>query len=140
MLMRMANYVQPKAVISAAFDDADNLVAEAYIHSGCKRCDYVKVASVESMMDILERRDIESEPYIVYFSAESADIEISDAVRLMHKGDYLIVEDIYIDAQKRRKWKQTAKELQGVQIFDLYYCAIIYVDADRYKQNYIINF
>jgi len=143
LLMRLANHIQPSAVVAVGFPEEDNKMSEAYTMAGCRRCRYIRVAEGDNAAaDAVAGGQAGCRPLLLYLNGADTPSAAS-AVKLLpmlRNGDYMLLEGIRASGEAREAWQRIAGDAPGVQTFDLYYCGLVYADTDRYKQNYIINF
>ena len=118
LCLRLANHLQPKAILDLA--GYGN-----YLQAGCRNA---KLYAGEAMRE----------------KAREARFIVADASQVSHDlldscltGTTLLVAGI---GTHQKQWA-TVMGQKGVTVtFDLYYCGIATFNADRAKQNYIINF
>lgn len=135
--LRLANYVQPSDVfLLFSSDDSFGDMRRKYLASGCRRCIFTELKK-----DEVPTRRGTSSAIILCCSSSLVSLDMLEkTVKEGEKGDIIIVEDIKKNGVSRQMWKELTTRLDGVLMFDLFYCGIIYIDADRYKQHFKINF
>ena len=135
--LRLANFAQPAAVYSLWQDAKENRrLADAAFLAGCRRCQLVNLDIDNAECGkVLEQRQKEK-PIIVCCNAAESRGRLKELLTELHKGDLVVVEDIKCN----REWQELRREQNGVLMFDLFYCGVVYVDPDRYMQHYRINF
>ncbi len=137
LYFRLANFLQPSRVLFL-FPSDDRLLGfrRKYISSGCSRCEFAEIEKLDGSW-----AEANSRPLLVCCASSlvSADMIMSMVGRL-RKGDMILIEDIKDNKDSRMMWRELRNRLSGALMFDLFYCGIIYVDADRYMQHFKINF
>lgn len=146
LYFRLANFVQPSCVAELGHDSRGAEIIGAYAKAGCEKCAAVSCGGIQDVpVPSAETRakggKDRNAPLILIVNGASANAkEIADLCRRLTKHDYIVIEDIAAEPNAKAAWAELKESLQGVLLFDLYYAGLIYVDADRYKQHYIINF
>lgn len=111
LYFRVANWRQPERVL-------DRVGTAEYLKAGCHRLRFVEIGQPFEMGVVpLEK--------------------VSSLLTFCHDQTVLIVEGI---ADDKDGWQNLVHGLQGVIVFDLYYCGILVFDSKRTKQYYKINF
>lgn len=139
--LRLANFSQPLRVVSlhSRGDACEKFRRECFL-AGCKRTEYELADEREKVAASVARRSEDGAITVCCgASAASADF-VSTLAGQLRKGDFILIEDIGGSKASRRAWKELRDTLTGVLMFDLFYCGVIYVDPDRYKQHFRINF
>lgn len=125
LLLRLANFLQPKVMVDAVGDDGG---VDDYIHAGCARCKIRKNATDGEWLEAdLLRFRLDDGQWMAH-------------VERLRQGAAVIVEPASGYSIKLGEWKCLVDRLPFGICYDLYYCGIIIFDKNRYKQNYIINF
>ena len=137
LYFRLVNFLQPSRVLFL-FPPDDRLVGfrMKYIRSGCRRSEFVEIEKADNLLTVDAFRTL---LVCCASSLVSADMIMSMVGRL-RKGDMILIEDIKDNRDSRMMWRELRNRLSGALMFDLFYCGIIYVDADRYMQHFKINF
>ena len=52
----------------------------------------------------------------------------------------IIIENIHVSKEASMRWKSIVHDARVGRTFDLYYCGIIFMDKEKCKQHYIVNF
>lgn len=135
--LRLANFVQPSDTF-LLFPSDDNFgdMRRKYFASGCRGCIFTELKK-----DEVPTRRGDSSAIILCCSSSIVSLDMMEKiVKEGGRGDIIVVEDIKKNGVSRQMWKDLKSRLDGVLMFDLFYCGIIYIDADRYKQHFKINF
>lgn len=137
LYFRLANFLQPSRIFFFFPPDDRNIgFRKKYISSGCSRSEFAGMEKAEDLLAVKDNR-----PLLVCCSSSQVS---ADMIMLMkgklQKGDMILIEDIKESRDSRMKWRELRSRLSGALMFDLFYCGIIYVDADRYMQHFKINF
>lgn len=117
LYMRLANWRQPKVVVSDDYVD--------YFVAGCHRSEVVKPDEFKG--DKLQ---------LVRLDAGAID-DLSPIFDKVDERTVLVVEGIW---RYKQLWRQIVDDERTGVTFDLYYCGIVLFDKQRIKQHYIINF
>lgn len=122
LYLRVANYRQPTHVLDMVGNEDH---AHDYILAGCSSCHILTEASEQKVLavDMLRCR-----------------VDDLGWMEKMQDGVIIIVEPATGYTIKSKAWSQLVDRLPFGISYDLYYCGIIIIDKNRYKQNYIINF
>ena len=137
LYLRLVNFLQTsKVFLLFSPDDRHIAFRREYIHSGCSRCDCAEMEK----NDVLLSRDILRPVVVCCASSRVSPDMIMYMVEKLRKGDVVLIEDIKECKASRMMWRELSKRMEGALMFDLYYCGIIYIDADRYMQHFKINF
>lgn len=144
LYFRLVNFLQPSRVLFLfPTDDRLTGLRRRYIRSGCGRCEFAEIEKHDGSLSEDTSRPIldTSHPVLVCCDSSlvSADMIMSMVGRL-RKGDMILIEDIKANKDSRMMWRDLRNILSGALMFDLFYCGIVYVDADRYMQHFKINF
>ena len=52
----------------------------------------------------------------------------------------IIIENINVSKEASMRWNSIVQDARVGRTFDLYYCGIIFMDKEKFKQHYIVNF
>lgn len=136
-LLRLANFVQPSAVVTVTGDMRRFESSKAYLQAGCRSLQIVDAGNTGGKSPVDAVGSIPGQ-HILYADAAALDIgTLRKVLDVMPTGDFVVLDGLW---KSKAAWREAAKDIQGVVTFDMYYCGLIYVDAKRYKQNYKINF
>ncbi|MCD8297512.1 MAG: hypothetical protein LUC88_08060 [Prevotella sp.] len=135
---RLSSYVQPRNVID--FGESVGPY-EAYIKAGYREANCILVPCEEREGEyqrmLSTYRDVDMlrlGPFGDFHRfAQLASLNVRN-------GSVFMIEGIHESKEARALWKEILRDWQNVVTFDLYYCGLVFFDAKRYKQNYIINF
>lgn len=137
LYFRLVNFLQPSRVFFFfPPDDRHIEFRRKYIRSGCSRSEFAEMEKTDDLLAVKNNRQL---LVCCASSLVSADM-IMGMVERLRKGDMILVEDIKESRDSRMIWNELKNRLSGALMFDLFYCGIIYVDADRYMQHFKINF
>lgn len=139
--LRLANFMQPKNVVAISFRDEPDEYVEAYVHAGCKRCEFTRLSCSEDTLTHVAGDSLDDGNclYIMDAPCFSTD-ELNAFLQKLKDGDFVIIERTHGGKENNKTWMDEIAGIQGVLIFDLFYCHVIYVDRKRYTHKYIINF
>ncbi len=138
LCLRLSRYLQPQVMLDFGASDG---VYVAYVKAGCgeAKCFSVPCDAGENEflsllrscrgVDMLRVSPIGS----FHRFAQLASLNV-------HNGSLFMLDGIHESKEAEALWKEILKDWQNVVTFDLYYCGLVFFDAKRYKQNYIINF
>ncbi len=145
LYFRVANFLQPRVVIDI---DAADSGCERYFIGGCAKARYTALhdATEADIRSTLAENG--GAPVVVRMAAEAASRGKGAGVQSLYEAvraqipqhSIVILEEIGRRSPMKALWKDIVRKENGVVTFDLYYCGIIYFDAKRYKNNYIVNF
>ena len=136
-LLRLANFVQPSAVVAVTGDTRRLESSKAYLRAGCKSLQIVDAGNTDGKSAADAVCSIPGQ-HILYADAAALDIcTLKRTLEVMPTGYFVVLDGLW---KSKAAWNEAANDIQGIVMFDMYYCGLIYVDAKRYKQNYKINF
>ena len=52
----------------------------------------------------------------------------------------IIIENIHVSKEASMRWNSIVQDARVGRTFDSYYCGIIFMDKEKCKQHYIVNF
>ena len=136
--LRLANSVQPANTLLFGIDDK---LVESYISEGCHDTTLTRIPtdiSVEDSMHLLKRFDTVD---LLLLKPNGAYRSFYNEVCMKaRQGTVFVIADIKKNKETRQFWREIVRLQENIVTFDLYYCGIVYFDAKRYKQHYIVNF
>lgn len=113
LYFRLANWRQPKVMATDCY--------QRYWQAGCRKTRFVPVVNTVELARI-EVEDISS---------------WSSLLPKCNDQSVVVVEGIW---RNKELWKAMLQDKRVVITFDLYYCAIVLFDKNRFKHHYKINF
>lgn len=131
LYLRLANNLKPATVVDFCGEDD---AFWAYISAGCHEAKQIKDATSQAVMPK------EGIALVRLRADENLPIYLNNVGLAAKDGWGVIIEGIHDSAKVRRKWCEWVEDKDNIVVFDLYYCALVFFDNKRYKQEYIINF
>lgn len=140
--LRLANYVQPMKVVEVSFSGKTDDYVEAYVHAGCERCDVSRVSCNDSTFVHVAGNCQNGDGNSLYMIDEPrfSNGDLNKFLSRLKNGDFVVIGRTWKGRHGNKAWMDETTSMQGVLVFDLFYCCVIYVDRKRYTHKYIINF
>ena len=123
---RASNYLQPSVIVDA---HPTNDLYILYMHAGCRKARIVDDVTATDTVDMMR----------ITLNGNYRDI-VEQAFEKSSRTSLLIFEGIKDSADARAFWRQIQKDRRVGVTFDLYYAGVVFLDTDRFKQNYKVNF
>lgn len=144
LYFRLSNFARLRTVFLCSSSDRDvwRAAVTTYIKAGRRQCEVMQCGGIE-LTDVLHKvRDAGKRPVAVVIDASSGVGEdIGKLLGLMASGDYILVEDLRLRREAAEMWNRLYDNIErGALFFDMYYCGLMYIDPERYKAHYKINF
>jgi len=127
LALRISNWRQPRQAVVCG----KSLRARAiYIRYGCRQCNVVATTDEAQHIDLL------------WTTAESSDAShtIESALDKADANTIIVVEGIYSNHDTKALWQRLVADKRTGITMDLYWAGIVFLDTERYKQHYTINF
>ncbi len=127
LYFRIANFMQADEIIVVG----EETIYDDYFRHGCKKTRINHISNIKGCRNVR----------LLLVATKAATIEMASLLtEATADGGMIILENIHRDRKARQLWRQLKKTATGVVMFDLHYCGIVYVDAKRHRQKYIVNF
>lgn len=141
--LRLANFVQPETVkLVFVENDVVEKRIVSYVKAGCQKCKVLSYYPINNVFSVISKNRKEVGKPTIYI-LDGWHFLFADLPKFISKlkdGDFVVAERIYEEKDIKDVWNEFVAQLSGVLVFDLYYCAVIYVDRKRYTHKYKINF
>ncbi len=141
---RLANYAKLGAVliVSLSTDDELHNALRAYFKAGRRKCEVGSCEGQELSAALRDAKKNGKVPVAVVVSPSSVEaLDLSELANSLSCGDYILIEDLRLHRGAAEKWEQLYGSIgRGALFFDMYYCGLVYIDPERYKVHYKINF
>lgn len=104
-------------------------ILEDYIMSGCFSSD-------------VTCRFLGNDKADVILLANQTDIlnNIDKIIEFTHSSSMIIIEDIHSSEKAKHVWRRLVDDERTGRTYDLYYCGIVFMDKEKIKQHYVVNF
>ena len=123
LYFRIANYTQASTwLLNGSFDD----VLLRYVKAGCYSVCFTHDNSEVAVAGVILLKDIPTNDVLDYYLCNASSNSI------------IIIENVSKEASMR--WNSIVQDARVGRTFDLYYCGIIFMDKEKCKQHYIVNF
>ncbi|MGN1262500.1 MAG: hypothetical protein ACI4TW_00545 [Prevotella sp.] len=126
LYFRISNYRQPSVIVDI---HPTNYLYMLYMYAGCRKTRIFDDVSIAGTIDILRITLKNDYRYIV-----------EEAFKKSSKTSVFLFEGIKDSADAKEFWTQIQSDKRIGVTFDLYYLGVAFLDTDRYKENYIVNF
>lgn len=125
LYFRIANYSQASTwLLNGSFDD----VLLRYVKAGCYSVCFIHDNSEVAVAGVILLKDVPTNDVLDYYLCNSSSNSI------------IIIENIHVSKEASMRWKSIVQDARVGRTFDLYYCGIIFMDKQKCKQHYIVNF
>ena len=132
LLFRLANFVQPRSIVVVG--DRLNQSVD-YLQAGCRSAKVTCTGSTafhENPDDSIDLLYVA--PGVDFLSAFRHYVQGASSASLF------ILSGIHSDKNKVRCWREVCSDPRTVQTFDLYDVGLVFFDASRNEQHYIVSF
>ena len=144
LYFRLSNFAQLRTVIlcSSSGEDGWHGAAETYFKAGRRQCEVMQCGGLELTGVLHTVGETGRHPLAVVIVASGADgVDVGKLPGMLASGDYILVEDLRLRRDAAEMWKRLYDGIdRGALFFDMYYCGVVYIDPERYKAHYKINF
>ena len=125
LYFRIANYSQASTwLLNGSFDD----VLLRYVTAGCYSVCFTHDNSEVAVAGVILIKDVPANNVLDYYLCNASSNSI------------IIIENIHVSKEATKVWKSIVQDARVGRTFDLYYCGIIFMDKEKCKQHYIVNF
>ncbi len=125
LYFRIANYSQASMwLLKGSFNDVLLRYVKAGCYSVCFTHDNIEVAAA----GVILIKDVPTNDVLDYYLCNASSNSI------------IIIENIHVSREASMMWKSIVQDARVGRTFDLYYCGIIFMDKEKCKQHYIVNF
>ena len=125
LYFRLANYSQASTwLLKGSFDD----VLLHYVKAGCYSVCFTHDNSEVAAAGVILINDVPTNDVLDYFLCNASSNSI------------IIIENIHVSKEASMMWNSIVQDARVGRTFDLYYCGIIFMDKEKCKQHYIVNF
>lgn len=128
LLFRIANYRQPRTIVALGRPS----MAADYMQ--CARRSAAVCRSAEALPPEADLLFVDCD------SADEAARQIEATSGHLNAESILVLMGIHRSAAMKHLWQQLKESQQSGITFDLYYLGIVFLDHDKIKQHYIVNF
>ena len=107
----------------------DGVIVADYIRSAC------------SATDVVNSLYVNNKPDVILLSCLSEILNDIDRIfNYTHSSTMIIIEDIHSSDKAKGIWKEVIADDRTGRTYDLYYCGIVFMDKEKFKQHYVVNF
>ncbi len=144
MYFRLSNFARLRTVIlcSSSGEDGWSSAVATYFKAGRRQCEVMQCGGL-ALTDVLHTvGETGRHPVAVVIDASGASgVDVGKLPGMLASGDYIVIEDLRLRRDAAELWKRLYDGIgRGALFFDMYYCGIVYIDPERYKAHYKINF
>lgn len=115
LYLRIANWRQPPTILTTVY--------QPWFQAGCRKAQILSVLNGQPL-------------HLAHISIEQH-TQLEQLYQHCQQSSVIIVEGIY---RQWSAWHAIESDSRTGTTFDLYYCGIVFFDAQRYKHNYRVNF
>lgn len=141
---RLSNFAGLRTVVvcSPSGNDEWHGALKAYFMAGRRRCEVGRCDTSELADTLRKVKETGREPVAVVIDTSDSDCaDVCKLPRLLACGDYILIEDLRLRHEAVEIWERLYDGIgRGALFFDMYYCGLVYIDPERYKAHYKINF
>lgn len=130
LYFRISNYKQARHWICDINGEyGDCMIVKDYIQSACSS------TNVHNSFDGVNQSDV------ILLSGQSDILKDIDRIfDYTYPSSLIIIEDIHTTDIAKKAWENMLDDDRTGRTYDLYYCGIVFMDKEKYKQHYVVNF
>lgn len=144
LYFRLSNFARLRTVIlcSSSGEYGWHGAVGTYFKAGRRQCEVMQCGGLELTGVLHTVGEKGRHPLAVVIDAADADgVDVGKLPGMLASGDYILIEDLRLRRDAAEMWKRLYDGIdRGALFFDMYYCGVVYIDPERYKAHYKINF
>ena len=144
LYFRLSNFARLRTVIlcSSSGGYGWHDAVGTYFKAGLRQCEVMQCGGLELTGVLHTVGETGRHPLAVVIDAAGASgVDVGKLPGMLASGDYILIEDLRLRRDAAELWKRMYDGIdRGALFFDMYYCGVVYIDPERYKAHYKINF